>query len=211
MFTDLLVEEQTEQQTEHQTTPTVRRLRISRSMYSEMIEASVIPEGSHVQLIDGELFQMPAMENPHWIAIGRLLHFLEGRLPAGWMPVSWGPIVTDEFGEPEPDLAICRGSILAVTEKATARETGLAIEVSDSTLAFDRRTKQRAYAEAGIPEYWIINLVDRVIEVYTNPKPRDDKSRGKYAAIREYRADEKVAIRLEHEKIVEFTVGDLFI
>src|SRR5262249_30174323 len=103
---------------------------------------------------------------------------LIGILPPGWTWQIESPVRIPDFDEPAPDLAILRGSdedFEARTPEAV--NVGLGIEVSESTLDRDRGEKLLAYAKGGIPVYWIVNLVDRQIEVYTNPGPAGYASR----------------------------------
>src|SRR5437016_4994181 len=90
-------------------------------------------------------------------------------LPAGWDLRVQSAITLTE-SEPEPDFAIVRGDESAyLTRHPTTADIGLVVEVSDSTLPGDRDDKGRIYARAGIPCYWIVNLVDRQVEVHTLP------------------------------------------
>ncbi|MDQ3332656.1 MAG: Uma2 family endonuclease, partial [Planctomycetota bacterium] len=162
----------------------VRRLRFTRDMYHEMAKAGILRQDRRYQLLDGIIFVMPAMSHPHWLALNSLNALLIKRLPDGWCSTCQSPVVTDEFGEPEPDLAILRGALRDYSVKPTAADTAIVIEVSDTTAGFDRRRKLVAYAEAGIPEYWLINLVDRAVEVRTDPRPRDGNTAGAYASLR---------------------------
>jgi len=187
----------------------VKRVRITRKMFGAMIEAGVIREGQRIQLIDGELFQMPAMNDPHWTVLNHLLNLLPTVLPKGWSQTGQSPVVTDEFGEPEPDIAIIRGTPAGRKAKPTAADTAVVIEVSDTTIGFDRRKKLRAYAEAGIPEYWILNIAERVVEVRTAPRPRAGDVHAGYAGLRTYRGDEKVPLRLDGQTIAELPVTEL--
>ena len=80
------------------------------------------------------------------------------------------PLALDDRSEPEPDLAVVRGRLRDYSDHhPSASDTVLLVEVSDSSLDYDRTDKLAAYARGGIPEYWILNLVDRVLEVYRKP------------------------------------------
>lgn len=187
----------------------VKQVRISRTMFAAMIEAGVIREGQRIQLIDGELFQMPAMNDPHWTVLNHLINLFPTILPKGWAITGQSPIIVDEFGEPEPDITIIRGTPRTRKAKPTASDTVLVIEVTDTTLGFDRGRKQQVYAEAGIPESWLLNINEKVVEVRTEPRPRSGESRGTYAGLREYRGDDKVPLRLDGQMIAEFPVTEL--
>lgn len=91
-------------------------------------------------------------------------------VPAGWHIRPQGPI-TLQTGEPEPDVAIARGDIDDwKLQHPGHNDVMLAVEVSDTSLAFDRDAKLRQYASTGISEYWIVNLIDRQIEIYREPQ-----------------------------------------
>jgi Uma2 family endonuclease len=91
-------------------------------------------------------------------------------LPAGWILRIQDPI-TLATGEPEPDLVVARGAIRDYSKRHPgAPEIGLVVEVADATLKFDRVEKAAEYASAGIAEYWIINLMDRQVEVHRHPQ-----------------------------------------
>ena len=82
------------------------------------------------------------------------------------------PIVLNDWSEPEPDVAICRFDPNDYRhEHPKASDVLLVVEVAETTLAYDRGRKVAAYARSGIPEYWIVNLVDRRIEVFSDPDP----------------------------------------
>jgi len=99
----------------------------------------------------------------------------------------------DDVGEPEPDVAVLRGREEDFVEHHPGpKEIAALMEISDSSLNFDRTTKQRLYAAAEIPVYWIVNLVDKQIEVYSDPQP----SLGKYGSRTDYRGEETATLVL---------------
>jgi Uma2 family endonuclease len=146
--------------------------RMTVEEYERLAEAGVL-EDSRVELIQGLLVRKMSKNPPHSITTGRLLRILEGLVPPGWHLRKEEPVVIPDHDEPEPDLAVVAGAL----EDYEARHPGpgdlaLLVEVSETTLDRDQNEKLSAYAHAGIPVYWIVNLVDRQVEVYTNP--RDD-------------------------------------
>ena len=187
----------------------VRRLKFTRDMYHAMAKAGVLPSDRRYQLLDGIIFVMPSMNHPHWLTLNHVDRMLVKLLPEGWCSTCQSPVVTDEFGEPEPDIAILRGSLRDYAVKPTPADTAIVIEVTDTTGDFDRRRKLAAYAESGIPEYWIIDLARRVVEVRTEPRDRDGGHPGTYAVLREYRSDEKVPLRLDGTLVAETPVTEL--
>ncbi|MGL6097376.1 MAG: Uma2 family endonuclease [Fimbriiglobus sp.] len=139
--------------------------------YQRMAELGIIGPDERVELLDGYVVPKMPQNLPHRAAVMRLTTRLAGRVPAGWVVMTQCPIRLPGT-EPEPDGAILRG----VDTDYDARhpgpaDIGVVIEVSESSLATDRGPKGHLHARAGIPVYWIINVVDRVVEVYTDPDP----------------------------------------
>ena len=137
--------------------------------YHEMIDRGILTTLDKVELIEGVLVDQMPKNPPHESAIRRLNPRLLRLLPTGWVLSPQGP-VTFPTSEPEPDFTVARG----VEADFDARhpepaEVGLLVEVSDSSLAFDRTDKWRVYGRGGVPVYWVVNVVDRRIEVYTDP------------------------------------------
>lgn len=121
-----------------------------------------------VELIEGQILQMSPMKDPHIIG----LVFLSNELPLianGFYTVLvQASLALNERSEPQPDCAIFRGSP-SEYRKSLSKDALLVIELSDSTLKFDRTVKARLYASAQIPEYWIVNLAEHQIEVFRDP------------------------------------------
>lgn len=142
--------------------------RFTPDQYHILIDSGIIMEGEPVELLEGYLVEKGIRNPPHEMSLRRL----SARLPrhlTGWFLQIQGAISLGE-SEPEPDGAVLRGDETACDGRLpTVTDFGIIIEVSDSTLAFDRRDKGRIYARAGIPVYWVINVADRQIEVYSDP------------------------------------------
>ena len=144
--------------------------RFSVGDYHRMGEAGVF-DRLRVELIRGAILDMAPTGTPHVLTVMRLTRLFAPLLVARRADVCvQSSIRLDDRSEPEPDLAL-----LSWDDDRTAHpgppDVLLVIEVADSTLTFDRATKAPLYAEAGIPEYWIVNLVDRVVEVHRDPAP----------------------------------------
>lgn len=148
--------------------PAIQTKRWTRQEYDRMAEAGVFDPGERVQLLEGEIIAMTPQNSPHAVAIGKTERALE-RLygPNVWVRVQM-PMLIDPDSEPEPDLAVVPGQPDAYL-KEHPRTALLVVEVADTTLALDRDRKARIYARAGIPEYWIVNLTERCLEVYRDP------------------------------------------
>jgi Uma2 family endonuclease len=139
--------------------------------YQRMGEVGIIGPGERVELVDGELIAMPPIGDAHGSATTRLtLLFIErfNRRAIVW---TQGPIVANDISEPEPDLTLVRWDpAFLIKKKPRPGDIHLIIEAADCSLGFDRIRKRRLYASAGIPEYWILNLVDETVEVFRDVK-----------------------------------------
>ena len=150
-------------------------------LYHSLIEQGFLPEGEPYELLDGQLVRKDRSatgEDP--MTIGHRHAWVMGELGElnaklrrlGCHIRLQLPLLLPPFDEPEPDAAIVRGSNSSYRERHPGCDDVLCvIEVAESSLARDRSQKLRIYAAAGIPRYLIINLAQRVIEVYTNPLP----------------------------------------
>ena len=143
--------------------------KLTVDQYHEMARTGILREDDPIELLDGWLVSRTAKTPPHCAATALVRKVLEHALPRGLHIQSQGP-VTLAASEPEPDVAIVRGEPRDYSERHPgARDVALVVEVADASLERDRTLKQRIYAEAGIPVYWIVNLLDRRLEVYADP------------------------------------------
>jgi Uma2 family endonuclease len=144
--------------------------RWKRVEYERLVDCGIFEPGDRIELIDGLLLVSEPQSSPHYTAIQLVEQALTRAFGEGWTVRSQAPIALDDASEPEPDVAVVRGGI---RDFATAHpiDPVLVVEVSLSSLAFDREHKASLYARAGRPEYWIVNLVDRVLEVRREPAP----------------------------------------
>jgi len=144
--------------------------RWTRQEYDRMVEAGILGEDDHVELIDGEIVKMAPQGKPHAAAIRRVHVALQRAFgPERYVQVQL-PMTPDDVSEPEPDLAVLPGSPWDFDEEHPATAL-LVVEVAESSLSFDRKRKGGLYARAGIPEYWIVNLKRGRLEVYRDPAP----------------------------------------
>ena len=146
----------------------VRRFTVDE--YHQMIQAGIIGEDDNVELLEGWIVPKMGRNPPHDTMISVIMtDILPPLLPKGWFRRVQSAVTTTA-SEPEPDVAVIRGT----QRDYLARHPGpadmaLVIEVADSSLSRDRTIKGPIYAAAAVPIYWIINLVDSQIEVYTDP------------------------------------------
>jgi Uma2 family endonuclease len=181
--------------------------RFSVTEYLRLIELGILTENDNLELLDGYLVHKMSRNPPHDAAIQKGTKTWLRLLPPGWDLRVQSAITLTE-SEPEPDFAIVRGDEKAyVTRHPTAADVGLVVEVSDSTLLGDRADKGRIYARAAIEGYWILNLIDRQLEVYTSPSgPVSDP---KFAQRVDYRGGDCVSLLLGGTTPVQIPVVDL--
>jgi Uma2 family endonuclease len=140
-----------------------------RAEYQKLVDVGAF-EGEPLELIGGQLIVAEPKGSPHAAAVGMAHDALRAALSPGWIVRIQDPLALDDESAPEPDLAVVRGTHVDYRHGHPAR-AAVVIEVAESSLAFDRTQKGSLYARAGIADYWIVNLEDRVVEVYRDPGP----------------------------------------
>jgi Uma2 family endonuclease len=181
--------------------------RFSVPEYHRLTEIGVLTEDDNLELIEGYLVLKMARNPPHDRTIQRLNRRLFGALPQGW-DIRIQSAVTFIESEPEPDIAVVKGDDTRyVAQHPHADEIGMLIEVADSTLPGDRADKGRIYARASVPVYWIVNLIDRQIEVYEQPS--GPTTAPAYAKATTYRVGDAIPLVLDGSTIATFAVQDL--
>lgn len=149
-------------------TDPVHTRRWSRAEYDRLIDIGVFRPDERLELLGGELVVSEPQNSAHYTAIGLVDDALRAQLPRGWLVRTQGPIELDDESEPEPDIAVTPGDRRSYSRRHPSRPA-LVVEVAESRLAFDREHKGSLYARARLEDYWILNLVDRVLEVYRRP------------------------------------------
>ena len=147
-----------------------RTRRFTRAEYERLIDLGVFKPGEDIELIGGELMVAEPQGAPHYTAIRKTAKALEAAFGPGWEVRTEGPIGLDDESEPEPDVAVVPGAPEDYARAHPSR-AALTVEVAESSLALDRVRKGSLYARAGLPDYWVLNLIDRVLEVYRGPAP----------------------------------------
>jgi Uma2 family endonuclease len=149
--------------------PQLPFFRLSVDQYHEMVRHEILTEDDEVELLDGLLVAKMTKNTAHHVAKLLVQSALAKVIPEGWFVDSLDAI-TLATSEPEPDVMVVRGQPRDYLEHhPLATDLALVVEVSDSSLRHDQSVKKVIYAAAAIPVYWIINLVDRRVEVYTDP------------------------------------------
>jgi Uma2 family endonuclease len=150
--------------------PPIRTKRWTRIEYDRLIECGFFQPGDRIELIGGELIVAEPKGTGHSTAVGLVEDILRAIFGPGWVVRGQDPIAPDDESEPEPDVAVVPGARRDYRDAHPTRPV-LVVEVAESSLSFDREWKGSLYARAGIQDYWILNLVDRVLEVYREPVP----------------------------------------
>lgn len=145
--------------------------RITVEQYERMAAQGFFEPDERAELLEGVIYSMSPQADRHALLIERLTVELVRALADRYRVRVQMPFRAGEDSEPEPDLLVAPPAVDLAEAKRHPRHGLLAIEVSDSTLAFDRSVKAHIYAAAGIPEYWIVNLPEDCVEVYRDPDP----------------------------------------
>jgi Uma2 family endonuclease len=157
--------------------------RWTRREYARLIDHGFLEEDDPVELLDGLLLVKEPQASPHRTAVLLVARALERAFGDGWFVQVQSPIALDDRSEPEPDVCVVSGS---PRDYVAAHPThpALVVEVAQSGLRLARGRKAAAYARGRIADYWIVNLVDRRLEVYREPaRPGPALRRWSYAAI----------------------------
>lgn len=183
----------------------VRRFTVAE--YERLAEIGVLTPDDRVELLEGWIVPKMSIDPPHAVAIELIDDLIVPLLPAGWRRRIQLPVRTFD-SEPEPDVAVVRGTPRQHSGRhPDPKEVGLIIEVADSSLGRDRGTKARLYARAGIPVYWIVNLIDRQIEVHADPTgPADEPE---YRRVETVPADADVEFSLDGNAIARLKVAEM--
>jgi Uma2 family endonuclease len=181
--------------------------RFSVARYQRMIESGILTSEDKVELLENWVVLKMPRNPPHDGTIELVDEVLRPFIPAGWrLRVQLSLVLSDS--QPEPDFAVVRGNARAyMVHHPTPADTGLIIEVADSSLLRDQRDKTRIYARANIPVYWIVNLVDRRVEVYTQPS--GPVAVPAYGAFQTFQPGDAVPLVLDGVTVGNVPVADL--
>ena len=171
---------------------------LKRVEYDQLVELGVF-EDEPIELLRGALVTVSPQKSPHAHAVQRLDRALSRALGDRAGLRCQLPLAISDDSEPEPDIAVV---VEASYREAHPTWAHLIIEVAESSLRKDREVKRDLYAEAGVPEYWIVNVADRVVEVYRVPVE------GRYTERQQVGPEAR--LRLVEFPDVEVAVGELF-
>ena len=149
----------------------------TRAEYMKMAEVGIFATEERVELIEGKIIEMSPQNTSHAVVVSLISEALRVLFGENYYVRIRMPIEINEISEPEPDVVVVPGTprdYLSEHPKTAI----LIVEVSDSTLAYDRTQKTSLYAKAGIADYWIVNLINCRLEVYREPAPMQDQPFG---------------------------------
>jgi Uma2 family endonuclease len=177
--------------------------RMTLERYEEMVESGAFTEHDRVHLINGFLVAKMTQGDPHCVSDDLCRNAITGVLPRGWFVRSDKPVRLPPNGKPEPDHAVARGEIRDYTDHSPGpADIALIVEVALSSVAEDR-IQANVYAAAGIPVYWIVNLVERQIEVYSGP------STAGYSSRVDFLEGQNVPVVIEGVEVGQIVVADV--
>ena len=180
--------------------------RFSVADYEELGRLGILTEDDNVELLDGLIVQKTTKHPPHDGTIDLIVHLLQQHLPRAWYARIQNVVETAD-SMPEPDIAIVRGTPGDFRRRhPQGGDVGLIVEVADATAQRDR-AKAAIYARAGIPHYWIVNLDDLQMEVFS--QPRGKGRRKVYQDGRILRGSEAQMIVLDGKKAGSLRVRDI--
>ena len=178
-------------------------LRITVDEYERIIASGSLNEPSKVALIDGYMVKKMAKSAEHGFSIKEVLKPLERLLPPGWTARKQEPVRIPMYDEPEPDITIVRGSDADYRHRIPdVPDLGLLVEVSRTNVSADRQ-QGIIYGRAGIPVYWIVNLFDRQVEVYSDPSPTG------YAGRKDFPSGQQVPVVIDGQQGGQIEVDDI--
>jgi Uma2 family endonuclease len=147
-----------------------RTRRWTRKEYDRLIEHGYLHEDEPVELVGGQLIVSEPQGSQHAVSVSLVARALRAAFGPNWYVMVQLPIALDADSEPEPDVAVATGDPRDYRQEHPSRPD-LVVEIADSSLSFDRQDKGSLYARAGVPDYWIVDLIDRRLEVYRTPAP----------------------------------------
>lgn len=177
--------------------------RLKVQQYHAMIQAGILTADDPVELLEGWLVTKMPKSRRHSLVTQLIREVLAQAIPSGWYVDAQEPLTTAD-SEPEPDVMIVRGQRRDYVEAHPGPEqVALVVEVADATLQRDRNLKRRLYAAAGMPVYWVVNLPEQRLEVFSGP------AEGVYQREAVYTPGEAIPVMLDGQVIVTLPIQDM--
>jgi Uma2 family endonuclease len=199
-----------------QADPGVRKLsgsglvpyRLTVRQFEKMINAGILRAEDRVELLGGLLIEKMTVNDPHDFGVTELAERLRGLLKPAWVIREEKSVVLGRYWRPQPDISVARGSAARYRAAAPrARDLGLLVEVSDSTYAKDHGPKWEKYASCRVLTYWIVNIPERRIEVYSSPSGRGKAAQ--YRDRKDHGPDEEVPVIIDGREWGRIKVSDI--
>ena len=179
---------------------------ISTDEFYRMLDGEVFPEDARLGLWDGRIYEKMSKTQAHAVASMKVNNALTRILPPGWTLSGENPITVGPKRAPLPDLIVLKGAPDDYNDhRPGAADVGLVVELSLSSLKEDTGPKLAAYASAGISAYWVLNLVDGVVLVHTDPIPVE----GRYASMAAVKRGESFPFALDGIQVGPIAASDL--
>jgi Uma2 family endonuclease len=175
--------------------------------YDDMVRRGVLTPADQVELLEGYMVLKMPVNPPHSNCVDVLVELFHGMRLNGWVVRGQGTAKLSD-SRPEPDVALARGDRRTYFARhPEPKDFGLVVEVSDSSLYRDQLDKTRIYARDRVPVYWVVNLIDRRVEVYTDPNgPGDDP---RYHTLNVFAAGTAVPVVLDGVTVGTIPVDEL--
>ncbi|HEU5117498.1 MAG TPA: Uma2 family endonuclease [Isosphaeraceae bacterium] len=193
------------------TAGTERPFDISTEMFSTMIERGVFPPKNRIFLRDGKLYEKISRTKHHGSVGAGVTMALAPRLPAGWSLWPESTIVLDDLNAPLPDFSVIRsGDLLGRANPERypdPRDIGLLIEVAVTSLRKDLTTGLEQYARAGIPAYWVVDVLGR--RLLAHSEPRTEQGRSLYARVETYQSGQSIPLVLDGVEVASIPFDEI--
>jgi Uma2 family endonuclease len=182
--------------------------RFTLDEYHRLIDANILTENDRVELLNGWIVSKMPIDPPHASTLARLSALLHIILGKDWIIRDQSPIhIVSSDSEPEPDIVVAHGPNRKYDQRHPFPEDiVLLVEVSDSSLNTDQVDKLALYAQAKISQYWIVNLVDNQVEVYTNPRGGKSPS---YRDSKQFKAGEVIPLVIAGKHVGDIAVDEV--
>jgi len=182
-------------------------LPLTVEQYHEMARAGILLDSDPIELLEGWLVGKMTKDPPHTLSVGCTFDCLRQLVGPEWHVRTEGPVTTGD-SEPEPDVSVVRGRRRDFAERHPGpNDVVLLVEVADASLERDRGWKKRIYAAARIPVYWIVNLIDRQVEVSTQPSGPGEQPA--YTTGQVFSATDSVPVVLDGKEVGRIAVSEL--
>lgn len=180
--------------------------RLSVAQFDKMVRDGTIGEDEPVELLNGVLIRTMPKNPSHRVALRKTIFALQATIPAGWHVAKEESLVVDPDSKWEPDAAVLRAALeFDASRDAAAADCCLVVEVSDASLARDRAETREGYARAGVPVYWIVDLVNGRVDVHGNLDP----AAGHYLDLASHRPGDAVPIVVDGREVGRVDAAEL--